>query len=205
MKKQSGLSLTEVLIAAALMLMIALSIIPLFQRAVVSNISGGEATQVSTGGVRVGLERLNQTSLNHTDLTLLGADNVLTLNPVVLDSGTLVDGQAQAVLGDERWVAASAVTGRGLWVRETQLRNFTYADIHSGTIGVTGTGIVTLGDPYYFDTPRGGGETWDLKSTFVAMASSDDDTSVDSWAVEGEESNPLGAGQRLAVSLMRSY
>lgn len=205
MKQHAGLSLTEVLIAAALMLMIALSIIPLFQRSVVSNISGGEATQVSTGGVRVGLESLNQTTLNHTDLTIPAGNNTLAMDPVVLDSGALVDGQAQAVLGDERWVAASAVTGRGLWVRETQIRNFTYADIHSGTIGVTGTGIVTLGDPYYFDTPRGSGETWDIKSTIVAMASSDDDTSVDSWAVEGEESNPLGKGQRLAVSLMRSY
>lgn len=198
-RQVAGLSLTEVLIAAALLLMIALSIIPLFQRAVVSNISGGEATQVSTGGVRVGLEVINQMTLNHPDLTLAGTSDALALSPVVLETGALVDGQAQAVLGDERWIAAPdwpsslpTLNGRALWVRSTELRNFTYADIHSGTISVTGSGIKTLGDPYYFDTPRSGSETWDLKENRVSVESTRD-------------GSPLGAGQHLTVSLMRSY
>lgn len=197
--RQAGLSLTEVLIAAALLLLIAISIIPIFQRAVVSNISGGEATQVSTGGVRVGLESMNQMTVNHPDITIPETSNALALDPLLLDTGTLIEGQAQALLGDERWIAAPdwpssepTLTGRALWVRQTQLRNFTYADIHSGTISVTGNTVVTLGDPYYFDTPRVGNETWDIKENRVEISGN-------------RESGPLGPGQHLAVGMLRAY
>ncbi|NJL26421.1 MAG: hypothetical protein HC897_00410 [Thermoanaerobaculia bacterium] len=205
--RRAGLSLTEVLIAAALLLLIAISIIPLFQRAVVSNISGGEATQASTGGVRVGLESINQTTLNHPDMSLPGTSNALALSPMVLETGPLVEGQAQAAVGDERWISAPdwpsalpVLNGRALWARTAQLRNFTYADIHSGTISVTGGGIVTLGDPYYFDSPRSGSERWDIKENTVTIQNSWLDSNPNVL-----NSSSLGTGQRLTISLMRSY
>ena len=205
MRSSKGLSLTEVLIAAALLLLIAISLIPLFQRSVVSNLYGTEATQASTGGVRVGMETVHQSALGHVDFAVPATSDVLTQVPLALDTGALVEGEAQAALGDERWVPAPnwigsqqlptspALAGRALWVRTGEFRNFAYADIHQGTISVTGAGIVTLGDPNFFDTPLSGSDTsWDIKGMTTKMETTRDDS-------------PLGVGQILTISTFRSY
>ena len=72
----AGFSLIEVLIAAALLLFIALGVLPLFTRAMIDNNSGSESTQVANMA-RSRLEELYQLPFNSAEMTITaGTENV---------------------------------------------------------------------------------------------------------------------------------
>lgn len=76
--RERGLSIVEVLIAAALLLIVALGILPLFTRSIISNQSGLDATQVSNLA-RSRLEEYSQLPFNDPQLTVPGGSTELVV------------------------------------------------------------------------------------------------------------------------------
>ena len=68
----AGFSLIEALIAAAILLIIALGLIPLFSRAITDNVNGNDATQ-ATNGSRTQLEDMLGLPFANTRLTVPAA------------------------------------------------------------------------------------------------------------------------------------
>lgn len=72
-----GFSLIETLIAAALLLLVALGILPLFSNSIVNNVQGNLASQTANFA-REEAERLRQLPLNHPELTPVGGTELVT-------------------------------------------------------------------------------------------------------------------------------
>ena len=77
LRPAAGFSLVEVLIAAMLLLMIALGVLPLFTSSMVNNTSGSESTQVANMA-RSRLEQLYQLPFSSPEMTITaGSENIL--------------------------------------------------------------------------------------------------------------------------------
>ncbi len=76
--RERGLSIVEVMIAAALLLIIALGILPLFTRSIISNRKGLDSTEVSNLA-RSRLEEFVQLPLNDPQLTVVGGSTELVV------------------------------------------------------------------------------------------------------------------------------
>ena len=75
---ERGLSIVEVMIAAALLLIIALGILPLFSRSIISNRQGLDSTEVSNMA-RTQMEEYVQLPFNHQMLTVPDGSEVLVV------------------------------------------------------------------------------------------------------------------------------
>lgn len=181
LRGQEGLSLVEVLIAAAILLIVAVGILPLFTRSMLNNVSGYDSTQATSHG-KSELETLFSNSVDSIEMTnpaptqlvraIAGGGDEMVLNDQFWYQGTRrADQYLDAVLGDERWVTdpATEITdsnpGLILWERTTLHRQFAYADINKqGVVDVNNpTQIVTLGHPELFDTPLPAGADRSVK------------------------------------------
>lgn len=125
----AGFSLVEALIAAAILLVIALGLIPLFARAIVDNTTGNDSTQ-ATNHTRTQLEELIQLPFNHQRLTL----------PAGAVQSQEVESWTQGVrdqTGDAQegwWPGVPADKGLPLWTRTTRVRQFNISDLDDGTL-----------------------------------------------------------------------
>ncbi|MEM1180455.1 MAG: prepilin-type N-terminal cleavage/methylation domain-containing protein [Acidobacteriota bacterium] len=63
-RRQSGMSLVELLIASVILAVVFVGIVPLFGRAILSNKRGGDASRMS-GFLNTSIEAINQISLNY--------------------------------------------------------------------------------------------------------------------------------------------
>lgn len=172
-RRQRGLSLVEAVITVALIGFIVLGVVPLFHRAVMNNIYGGDASQM-TAFSRSGLETLVQRTANSDsffdDATGAGDEDVGDLfrsEPTVIrympsywDTGAFQTVASKeigldAVIGDERWRNdPDDVVGVKLWRAAVEKREYGYSDVNFGTIDPTsGTSLVQEGHPKLFDTP----------------------------------------------------
>ena len=197
-RQESGFSLLEGLFAAALLLVVAVSILPLFMRALESNTRGGRSSQVSTF-VTAELEEINQASVDRADWQLVGAStNVLTFPTQYWDTGQLYTSDGSpAELGDEGWVDdASTAAGPILWSRDMTVRKYSFADVHV-TIEVGGALLSTLGDPRLFDSP--------LSTDSDGDVFNDHFTEFRVSLREDREGIPLDSGQRMTVGQFRAY
>lgn len=192
----AGFSLVEVLIATALLLVIAISVLPLFMRALESNTSGGRSSQLSTF-VNADLETVNQATVDHQNWDLSsGTGGVVDLGQRYWDTGVAYDGASMpAHLGDETWVDAETdAVGPILWQRQMTLRKYTFADIHA-TLGSDpdNPALFTLGHPALFDTPlTAEGDNAHLTELRISIK-------------ENREGIPVDTGQRITVSHFRAY
>ncbi|MEM7582402.1 MAG: hypothetical protein AAF560_03400 [Acidobacteriota bacterium] len=198
---EQGFSLLEGLFAAALLLVVAVSVLPLFMRALESNTRGGRASQASTL-VTAELEEINQASIDRADWQLVGAtQNVRSLNRLYWDTGDLASDSSPAKLGDEVWVdSRGAASGPILWARDFEIRKYSFADIHI-TINVDGTTLESLGDPRLFDSPLttdGSGELNNAHLTEFRVSLQQD-------RQEGVSDQLLNVGQRMTVGQIRVY
>jgi hypothetical protein len=115
----SGFSMLEVLIAGAILLFIALGLIPLFARAIRDNETGSDYTQGTNGNK----SRLEESSQLPIDSSLLDV-------PLGLTEGQVVDSYAQgdqAKIGDAKekwWPGAPTDKGLVLWTRTTRVRQY---------------------------------------------------------------------------------
>lgn len=116
---ERGMSLVEALLAMALLLLVAIGILPLFTRAMVNNAAGGEATAVANHA-RHRLEEFGQLPFNNLALTIEDGNERLTAD--VYYSG---DDNAQ---GDETWAQAGSGSGAQLRDRVSRVRQFRLVD-----------------------------------------------------------------------------
>jgi hypothetical protein len=113
------MSLVEALIAMALLLLVAIGILPLFTRAMVNNAAGSEATHAANHA-RHRLEELGQLPINNLALEVTAGNELLTRDRYF--SGV------EMIQGDEEWDAAGAGTGFETWLRTTRVRQFRLID-----------------------------------------------------------------------------
>ncbi len=204
MSSEAGFSLIEGLVAAALLLVIAVSVLPLFTRALESNISGGRSSQLATF-VNADLETVGQASVDRDDWKIGAAPGgVRVLESYLWDIGPLFDTTSPSRLGDERWIAAvedpdgllepasGTHDGPLMWARGTTIRKYSLSDIRI-LIGAGG-GLATGGaSPYLFDSPV----TADDENAHI--------TEIRVTVKEQRVALPAPNGQRITVGHMRSF
>jgi type II secretory pathway pseudopilin PulG len=76
-KSQQGFSIIETLIAASILLIIMVGLLPLFIRAVTDNAQGRQSTEVANAA-RSEVERLMQLGFNHPELTITAGSELET-------------------------------------------------------------------------------------------------------------------------------
>jgi type II secretory pathway pseudopilin PulG len=139
----AGFSIIEALIAAAILLIIALGLLPLFTRAISDNVSGNDATQ-ATNGSRTEVEELLETPFNNTRIVVPDGAMVEQTKDYWTAGDLTKIGDA-----DEGWWADATGHGTVLWNRTTEVRQYSISDLDDGTL----------------DTPQPGG----TEATFIQL------------------------------------
>jgi prepilin-type N-terminal cleavage/methylation domain-containing protein len=104
-----GFSLIEVLIAAAILLVVALGVLPIFSQAIVNNRAGADYTQV-TNLAKSELERLYSLPFSSPELEVVGAE---TVRPEYFSQK------------DQKWVDGDPpYEDPPLWTRTTLIRQY---------------------------------------------------------------------------------
>jgi prepilin-type N-terminal cleavage/methylation domain-containing protein len=117
-RTQRGFSVIEVLIAAAIFLIIALGVLPLFTQAIRNNLSGRDATDVSN----LGKSRVEE-------LLQVPFDTLLV--PAGLTEGKIDEYYSQR---EQKWKPGTPPAGNtdpALWLRTIRIRQFTLGDLQS--------------------------------------------------------------------------
>jgi len=119
----------EALVAAVILLIISLGLIPLFSRSIGNNLTGNDALQ-STNFGRAELEQAIQLPFNNQSLTVPAGNTVGS----TIESWT----QGSTSVGDDKegWTAGASPSGRGtvLWTRTTRVRQYGISDIQDGRL-----------------------------------------------------------------------
>ena len=110
-----GFTILEVLVAAGLLLVVLVGLLPLFMRSIMENVEGRESTQVSNHG-RSELEIMKQLRFNNPEL-----DITTGTETVVQRYWTMGDPD---YVGDEEWVDTVPAGEFGLWDRTTTVRQY---------------------------------------------------------------------------------
>ena len=110
---EAGFSLLEVLIAAVLMLVIAVGVLPLFTRAMTASLSGNDSSQASNFG-RSRLEEMYQLPFNSPGLAIT--------------AGSEAKATEWWSDADKSW-KTGAVPPASAWTRTTRLRQFSLAGL----------------------------------------------------------------------------
>jgi len=131
-RRSGGFTLIETLVAAAILLILAIGILPLFVRSIANNMLGGELSQ-KTNSVKTVVEQIVQLPFDSPQLAVVAGSDRTTTDYYTL--GTL-----GAPLGSDPkhgWApagfAAASDTSRGqvTWERRTRIRNFRITDFES--------------------------------------------------------------------------
>ena len=187
---QAGFSLVEMLLATALLLVIVVSVMPLFTRSLESNATGSRAS-IMTTFVQQDIEEVNQATVDHDDWDL--TTDVLDLGKQYWSNGaTATDDQ----MGDEAWRDDTLGGGLILWERSTKLRKFTYADVLPGNIDVTGSGLTPLGHPELYDSPLADDDGLAGKSVHLVELR---------VTIQPHSGLPLDRGQQMTVGHFRAF
>lgn len=132
-RRAAGFSIIEVLVAAAILLVIALSLIPLFSRSLLANKSGADATTTSQFAISR-VEALYQ----------------LDFNNAVLDPAVSNEYYSRR---DEEWVAGTAPSADpALWTRSTDIAQFNLSDLDDD--GVFNSPLPVGTDPVFIHIKR---------------------------------------------------
>jgi type II secretory pathway pseudopilin PulG len=138
----SGFSLLEAIIAAALVLIITLGIMPLFTRSIVDNLAGKEST-LST----------NYSRSRSESLTSLPLDREVLRPPVGEDSQGVCE-QYHSASGWTTFTCGAGVSGTPPWLRTTGVQQYSIRDIYDDD---TAEGLPTFTEPipgYALDDDR---------------------------------------------------
>lgn len=120
----SGFSLIEALLASVILMIVALGVLPLFSRAMVSNLAGSESTSLSSMAMERA-EEFYQYPFNSPRLTIPAGSTEVFYDEVWTDTdGRWIDGTAAEVANDETKV---------LWTRRTRVRQFGINDVLAGS------------------------------------------------------------------------
>ena len=124
-KKDAGFSMIEALIAAAILLLIAIGLIPLFSQSILNNSAGSDHTVASTFA-KDDLENLQDAAFGNTALLI---DNTEELR---LTTDFWLPGTAK--VGDEQWVTTVPSGTRPRWTRTTQVTQFSISAYDDGIL-----------------------------------------------------------------------
>ena len=120
----SGFSLIEALLASVILMIVALGVLPLFSRAMVSNLAGSESTSLSSMAMERA-EEFYQYPFNGTRLTVPGGATEVFYDEVwTEEDGRWIDGTVAEAEGDEKTVR---------WTRRTRVRQFGINDVLDGS------------------------------------------------------------------------
>ena len=190
-RRTAGYSLIEVLFASFLLLVVAVSIIPMFTRALESNLAGGRASAMASFAA-ANLEEANQKRIDHEDYDLDTA-TVLGFDPEYWSLGDASDDDGNKFLGDEVWQSTDT-DGLILWERNLTVRKYAVADILP-TVSTDGSTVTGFGEhPRIFDLP--------LKPSEESF------THLVEFRVEikpHSDTVPVDSGQRMTISHFRTY
>lgn len=116
----AGFSLIETLIAAALLLLVALGILPLFSNSIINNVQGNLASQVANFA-RDEAERLYQLPFGHPDLSPDGGATEKTTTSYYSPSQL-------------EWIASADWTGteKEMFTRTSRVRQFSVQHLNPG-------------------------------------------------------------------------
>jgi Tfp pilus assembly protein PilV len=126
----------EALIAAAILLIIALGLIPLFTRSILDNNSGNDATQATNHG-KTQLEEMIELPFNHQRLVVPGGST----ESQAVETWTQGDLAKTGDANEGWWSGTPTNRGRALWTRTTRVRQYNINDLDDGKL----------------DTPQAGG------------------------------------------------
>ena len=185
-----GYSLIEVLFASFLLLVVAISIIPMFTRALQSNLAGGRASAMATFAAS-DMEVVNQKTIDHEDYELEGTDFVSVATEYWNMGTDSTDNEGNKYLGDEVW-QDDDTTGMILWERTTEVRKYAVSDILP-IVDTSGTTLTGYGEnPRIFDLP--------LKP------SEEGSKHLVEFRVQIKPyGNVFGAGKQITISHFRTY
>jgi Tfp pilus assembly protein PilV len=124
----AGFSIIEALIASAILLIIALGLLPLFSRSISDNVSGNDATQ-ATNGSRTQVEELLNVPFNN-DRMLVPTGATKSEVKTSYTAGAL-DKTGDT---DEGWWADPTGHGSVLWNRTSEVRQYTISDLDDRTL-----------------------------------------------------------------------
>ena len=165
---QTGFTTLELLLAAVILLVVLVSIVPLFPQAMASNLSGEESTQASIHA-RSSLEEGLQESFNNWQLEIVAGTELVT--DEYWSRGDIHK------FGDEEWLAGQPPSqGADKWTRTLTVRQFQM----TGVDDVNGDNVIDLifgledaDEDGYFDNPLpSGSPRWavQMKELSVRMA-----------------------------------
>ena len=206
---ENGMSLIEVVVAAAMLLIVSIGTLPLFIRSAFNNVSGLDSTQASQHAISghesllvlaVDDQRLalNDPLPEHTvQSTAAGLGDEMLLGDVFWDRGARSPSPDTVRVGDGDWIVdPAAAQDLVFWRRRSLIRQYTYADISDGVIDATNPDqLATLGDARLFDTP--------LASAATASSShfKEQEVQLESQRAGGDN---LGAGS-LRTRIVRTF
>lgn len=125
-RRQAGFTLVEALVAAGVLTIVAVGILPLFTQAIVNNKQGSDSTTVTTFS-RTNVEALLPVPWTASAVTVpAGSTSLVTTDWYVQQSASKIGG------GNGTWVvSATAPTGQGevLWMRTTTVEYFNITDL----------------------------------------------------------------------------
>ena len=146
-----GFTILELLVAAGLLLVVLVGLLPLFMRSIMENVEGRESTQVSNHG-RSELEIFKQLRFNNPELDITAGTET-----VVQRYWTLGDPD---YVGDEEWVDTVPAGEFGLWDRTTTVRQYGINGVIDNDLDGIIDQIIGLEDADYdgyLDNPLPGG------------------------------------------------
>jgi type II secretory pathway pseudopilin PulG len=120
-RRANGFSIIEALIAAAILLLVAIGVLPLFVRAMTNNVSGSESTRVSNFS-KTGTETLAQLHFGSAGMTPAAATFQYWEDP------------NPAIDGDEAWVVTPTSGLEVTWRRSVAIRQYATSAFDDGLL-----------------------------------------------------------------------
>jgi type II secretory pathway pseudopilin PulG len=123
---RAGFSIIEALIAAAILLLVAIGVLPLFVRAMANNVSGSESTRVSNYS-KSQIEELFQLPFGSAALTVTAGTESALPTQYWEDPNPTID-------GDERWVTTTTAGRIVTWERIGTIRQYAVGAFDDGVL-----------------------------------------------------------------------
>lgn len=131
---EAGFSIIEAIIAAAILLIIALGLLPVFSRSINDNVTGNDATQ-ATNGSRTELEELLQMPFNNTRIVVAsGQTQTQTKDFYTRAKADPSTGAYEIGDATEGWTADATSRGPVLWNRTTTVQQYGITDLNDGKL-----------------------------------------------------------------------
>ena len=128
--RERGFSLLEVLIAAALFLVIAVGLVPLFTRSMLNNILGNESTEASTFAISQ-IESPRTLPMDHQDLRITSGLSRATQE--FYEMQWMTEGAARYFV-DVGWTTTAPAADLMRWRRDTTVQQFHMSDLQDDQI-----------------------------------------------------------------------